>query len=104
MQKVIYRQNINTEIFKFIWESKPDKIKRSVLMQDYKNGGLRLLNVDYFIEALKAGWVKRIFDETNKGLWKEFYLEKLNIFGVVGSQFHEKNLPMAKWGRSWHPC
>ena len=74
-------KKIKTEIFNFIWESKPDKIKRSVLMQDYKNGGLRLLNVDYFIEALKAGWVKRIFDETNKGLWKEFYLEKLNIFG-----------------------
>ena len=46
---------IKTEIFKFIWESKPDKIKRSVKMQDYKNGGLRLINVDYFIEALKAG-------------------------------------------------
>ena len=74
-------KKIKTEIFNFIWESKLDKIKRSVLMQNYKNGGLRLLNIDYFIEALKAGWVKRIFDETNKGFWKEFYLEKLNIFG-----------------------
>ena len=50
-------------------------------MQDYKNGGLSLLNVDYFIEALKAGWIMRIFDENNTGLWKEVYLEKLNIFG-----------------------
>ena len=23
---------------------------------------------------------------------------------LVGSQFHEKKLLMAKWGRSWHPC
>ena len=23
---------------------------------------------------------------------------------IVGSQFHEKNLLMAKWGRSWHSC
>ena len=45
-------------------------------MQDYKNGGLRLTNIDYFIEALKAGWLRRIFDENNKGLWKEYYLEK----------------------------
>ena len=69
------------KIFNFIWDSKPDKIKRSVIMQDYKNGGLRLINIDYFTEALKAGWVRRIFDELNKGIWKEFYLEKLKVFG-----------------------
>ena len=70
---------IKTEIFKFIWESKPDKIKRSVKMQDYKNGGLRLINVDYFIEALKAGWVRRILDEQNKGTGLPHYNA---IFGV----------------------
>ena len=81
---------IKTEIFKFIWESKPDKIKRSIIMQDYKNGGLRLINVDYFIEALKAGWVRRILDEQNNGIWKEFYLEKLNAYG--GKLIFESNL------------
>ena len=74
-------KQIKSEIFKFIWESKPDKIKRSTIMQDYKNGGLRMINIDYFIWALKAGWVKRIFDDSNKGIWKEFYIEKLNAFG-----------------------
>ena len=64
---------IKTSIFKFIWNSKPEKIKRTVLMQ--------LTNFDYFIEALKAGWLRRIFDENNKGLWKEYYLEKINKFG-----------------------
>ena len=59
-------------------------------MQDYKNGGLRLNNIDYFIEALKAGWVRRIFDEQNKGIRKEFYLEKLNAFG--GKLILESNL------------
>ena len=42
-------------------------------------------SIDYFIEALKAGWIRRIFDENNKGLWKEFYLEKLDIFGGIVS-------------------
>ena len=77
-------KKIKFEIFNFIWDSKPDEIKRSVIMQDYKNGGLRLINIDYFIEALKAGWVRRIFDEQNKGIWKEFYLEKLNALGGGG--------------------
>ena len=83
-------KKIKFEIFNFIWDSKPDKIKRSVIMQDYKNGGLRLINIDYFIEALKAGWVRRIFDEQNKGIWKEFYLEKFNAFG--GKLIQESNL------------
>ena len=83
-------KKIKFEIFNFIWDSKPDKIKRSVIMQDYKNGGLGLINIDYFIEALKAGWVRRIFDEQNKGVWKEFYLEKLNAFG--GKLILESNL------------
>ena len=56
-------QNIQLEIFKFIWDDKVDKIKRSLLYQDCKNGGLRLINLENFITALKAGCMKRIFDE-----------------------------------------
>ena len=78
-QPVHIINKINSELFNFIWDSKPDKIKRYVLMQDYKNGGLRLLNVDYFIEALKAGWIRRIFNENNKGLWKEFIWKKITF-------------------------
>ena len=50
------KQTKSDRTFDFIWDSKPDKIKRSVIMQDYKHGGLRLTNIDYFIEALKAVW------------------------------------------------
>ena len=46
--------------------------------------GLRLTNIYHFIEALKAGWVRRIFDEQNKGIWKEFYLAKINAFFFGG--------------------
>ena len=50
-------RKIKSEIFNFIWESKPDKIKRSIIMQDYKNGGLRMINLDYFIEALSIMFI-----------------------------------------------
>ena len=39
-EQIINKILVKTEIFKFIWESKPDKIKRSVIMQYYKNGVL----------------------------------------------------------------
>ena len=51
---------LNSEIFSFIWDSKPDKIQRTRLYQDYKNGGLRLISLEHFIYSLKASWLKRI--------------------------------------------
>ena len=48
------------------------------MYQGYKNGELRLTNLNWFITALKAGRLRRIFDENNKGLWKEYYLSKIN--------------------------
>ena len=75
-------QKLNSEIFSFIWDSKPDKIKRSTLYRDHKNGGLRMINLECFLNSLKASWMKRIFDdESTSTLWKSFYKQKLDSFG-----------------------
>ena len=50
-------KKIKFEVFNFKWDSKPDK-ERGTQVDKYR----------YFIEALKAGWVRRIFDEQNKGI------------------------------------
>ena len=49
-------QKLNSEIFSFIWDSKPDKIKRTTLYRYYKNGGLRMIILECFINSLKASW------------------------------------------------
>ena len=75
-------QKLNSEVFSFIWDSKPDKIKRTTLYRDYTNGGLRMINLKYFLNALKASWLKRIFDnESTFTLWKSFYKQKRTSFG-----------------------
>ena len=67
---------LNSEIFPFIWDSKPDKIQRTRLYQDYKNGGLSLINLEHFIYSLKASWLRRIFENENKPcIWKTFYTQ-----------------------------
>ena len=77
-------QKLNSEIFSFIWDSKPDKIKRSTLYKDYKNGGLRMINLECFLNSLKASWLKRIFDDKSTStLWKSFYKQKLDSFGNI---------------------
>jgi len=40
MGKVTIIENLQRDIFKFIWNSKPDKVKRSILLQGYEYGGL----------------------------------------------------------------
>ena len=41
-----------------------------------------MINLEYFLNALKASWLKRIFNEESTfTLWKSFYKQKLTSFG-----------------------
>jgi len=65
-------ENLQRDIFKFIWNSKPNKVKWSILFHGYQYGGLKLTNLSMFISAIKASWIKRYFDSGNNGQWKIF--------------------------------
>jgi hypothetical protein len=49
-------QNI---FYTFIWNGKTDNIKRSTLICDYSNGGLKMPHIQSFIHALKVSWIKK---------------------------------------------
>ena len=73
-------KQINDLFFVFLWNNKGDKIKRNVIIQNYGNGGLRMLDITSFNKALKSVWIRKYLDEDNKGKWKLFFdaeLEKL---------------------------
>ena len=46
-------KHINTILFKFVWQNKPDRIKRVILVQDNKKGGLKMLDIINLTTALK---------------------------------------------------
>ena len=83
-------KTIKDTMFRFLWNGKPDKIKRNVIIQDYNKGGLKMIEIDSYINALKTKWIKRILDENNKGLWKEIYLKEVNKLG--GTTIFKTNL------------
>ena len=68
-------------MFEFIWDGKPDKIKRKILTQDYEKGGLKMIDIDKFLLSLKASWVNKLFNEHNSGILKRIYQNKLNKYG-----------------------
>ena len=43
----------------FLWEG-PPKIKQNVLVKEYSEGGLKMINIDAFIKGLKATWIRRL--------------------------------------------
>lgn len=68
-------------LFKFIWNGKPDKIKREILYCNKEDGGLKMTNISKFIDALKIAWVKRFLDAENKGCWKILFSNELFKIG-----------------------
>ena len=71
-----FLKDINSLFYKFLWNGKSDKIKRTQMINDYSNGGLRMLDIQSFNQALKAKWIQKYLDQKNKGKWKLF----LNFF------------------------
>ncbi len=68
-----------------------------MIVQDYENGGLKMIDLVGFINALKANWVKRLINRENRGQWKSVYMNYLNKFGGVNifeGNFHETDAKM----------
>jgi hypothetical protein len=55
--------------YNFIWNNKPDKIKRQTLIAEYEKGGLKMLDIPSFLKAQKAMWVKRLMTN-DEASWK----------------------------------
>ena len=51
---------INKIIFSFIWEGKAPKIKRKMIIEEEKRGGLKMSDFEIMERALKIAWIKRI--------------------------------------------
>ena len=75
-----YKQ-INTLFFSFIWDNKPDKIKRNIMVNYKQYGGLQVPHTATFSQSLKYTWIKKILDIKNNSPWKTLFLDKLEQYG-----------------------
>ena len=53
-------ENLNKKLYKFVWDDKPEKIKRGILSQNKVRVGLKMPNIANFIYSLKCSWIRRI--------------------------------------------
>ena len=83
---VINTSGVESAIYGFVWKGKKDRIKRTVLINDFRNGGLNMVDIRSKNASLKANVVKK---ENRRKLE---HLTTVNI--VFGSSIVE--LPIEK--------
>ena len=67
--------------YKFIWNNGPDRIKRNILTNNLAAGGMRMVQLNTFIKALKITWLRRILQQTDSTIWST--LSKIKFCTVL---------------------
>ena len=87
----------NNMLFKFLWSGKPEKIKRATIVGDIESGGLKMVDFESMVKALKSTWINRLLT-TENGSWGHIPMYFLNELHVplqmlVKCNYTMKSLP-----------
>ena len=92
---------LNKAFYHFIWQSKADKVKCGILVQGYNKGGQKMIELNEFIIALKASWIRRLVanDSKYKSLFKNIYTNVNNLInrGSAFAQETKRNCQNKFW-------
>ena len=78
----------------------PDRIKRSIIVKNFKAGGLRMINLPEFIRALKISWFRRVIQNSENIEWYSLLIIDFNKFFSCGPGYSvelSKNLHNPFW-------
>ena len=70
---------------KFLWSNEKCKIKHDTLFNDYKNRGLKHVDIKLVIVSLKCSWICRLCNEFHRD-WKIIPLNYIN--NALGKNFN----------------
>ena len=59
-----FKSELETMLYKFLWDGKPNKINKVQICQDKENGGLKMVNIEDFIMNLKISMYKKLLMTT----------------------------------------
>ena len=87
--------NINAMFFDFLWNGR-SKIKQSVVVKQYCEGRLKMINLKAFALALKITWLRRIFQKESK--WQFLIKKDVDTEKIVlcGSEYINSVLTIIK--------
>ena len=90
-------KDLNSILYGFLWNSKIDKIKRKQITQKYSQGGLKMIDINNYIQGLKSSWIKRSLNDEN-AKWKKLLNKSINTELILktGSDYINKKLHLLK--------
>ena len=100
-------KQIETQCYQFLWDDKPDKIKRIQITQSFNKGGLQMINITNFIKSRgseKISWFRTLVNNSDNP-W--IYLLKKSVAPIdidTISQlrnFKIKQLPQNSKNKFW---
>ena len=84
----------------FLWSKKKVKTKHDTLCNDYKDVGLKSVDIVHKTNALKSSWMQKLYND-NFHEWKIISLRYINRYLGKHFKFHSNlNIP-PDYSRSW---
>lgn len=95
-------KQIQQTLYDFLWRGKPDKVKRTKLVQSYTKGGLDMIDVDSFEKCQKINWLRRLVcSDANWANFAKAYIlpspEKILQFGAKKLDKVMQNMTNSFW-------
>ena len=87
-------KQVNHIIFSFLWRGK-DKTTRLSAINTLEEGGIKMIDIESMIKALRLAWLKRIFNN-NDSSWKFYLIHLLKQLGdllIFECNYTIKDLP-----------
>ena len=97
----MFKKEVRNMLFEYLWSGKRDKIKRSTVIREFKNGGINMLDIDMHFMSIKAGWVTKLLNY--KGKWSTLFYHILAEMGLPRDYIWKmsfrsvETLPQIKW-------
>ena len=88
-------KKLNQLLFKFLWKG-VNKVTRLSAINEYENGGLKMIDLETMVKSLRLTWLKRIFSE-NDGAWKSYIRQILKQSGgflLFHCNYDVKDIPI----------
>ena len=95
-----FLKTLNDLLYDFIWDGKT-KIKRTIVIKTYKEGGLNMIDIYSYIYCLKIKWLKKFVNNSDGKCYKLIYslfdIDKLFNTGKLFCDFVINKLRNAFW-------
>ena len=82
-------KKLESDLFQFLWNKKPDKVARKQVIQTYIDGGINMLHVKSFLKSMKISWMKRLLscNSTWTKILEHILKIKKDLFFTLGPEF-----------------